>query len=68
MATLVERNAGINNFDDSFHPYGDLFQNVSEFDFFTPLVSIESPTLRDTGLLLTLRGFLDLMGRLDQQT
>jgi len=65
VATLVERNACINNFDNSLHPYGNLFKNVSEVDFFTLLVSIDPPPFRDTSLLLSLRGFLNLMDRPD---
>ena len=61
MTTVIKRHAHVNNFDDSLDPYDNLFKDVSEFDFFTLLVSIKLPTLRDTILLLALSGFVDLM-------
>lgn len=63
VTTLIERNAHINNLDDSFHPYRNFFKDMSELDLFTPLVSINFPTFRDTILLLALRGFLNLLNK-----
>lgn len=63
MTTLIKRNACINDVDESLHPHGYLFKDVSELDFFTLFVLINFPTFRDTVLLLALRGFMDLVNK-----